>query len=352
MATRIIGSQTDWDGGEDADGHRTYRLHVQTQGTLLDGPASHMQTPGLPVPGAVWAYDNDYDPSAWYTGERTVRGIGKPPCEFFQHVYTYTTRRDRKGAGSGGGGGKNKDDRGARKKCADVRIEDPLAEPPRIDWAGTREQREMTEDRFGNRLRTTSFEQLSGPLVTFDESGERVTIEQNLIDPQLDLVRQMVDTLNEATLWRLPARCWKLSDRSFSRKLYGACGFYYVRTLVFEAKIRYDWVTEGYVGGWDRRVPEISSTALNGKWWEATPGSGRVWVIELFKSGVTPDANNPNHYIPIPNPRGGGYIQRILSKNPASPGVPALNEDDEKIIDVEYYGESDFFELGVPAYID
>ena len=66
MATFLKPGPRDWRMIRDGEGHRIYKLKLLVVSTTsLDGPATVLQTPGLPVYGSVWAVDNDVDLWAW-----------------------------------------------------------------------------------------------------------------------------------------------------------------------------------------------------------------------------------------------------------------------------------------------
>lgn len=349
MATEIVGAQTRWTGSRDNEGHRTYKLYVQTIGLPTDGPERHLSTPGLPNAGSVWVYDNDFDPYAWCDGsdELTPRqGQGQVNI-VYDHVFTFTSKPRGRRQGK-------KDDRGARKKCADVAIQDPLLEPAKTSGGAVRQTEEYTYDRFGDRLCATSFSPFIGPQVEFDRSRRQVVVEWNDLNLDLETVDPLVDTVNQDAMWGLPARCWKLCEWHWERKLYGECYFYYVKRFVFESNVRVvpENLTAGlnfvdkdtgntvnYPAGtvlsaWDHYVPDVSPLALSGDWdktvrpyvWQAKPGT---------------DYTKPGDYDVIKSPKGGGNISVCLSRT--TRGIPANGKDDELVWRIQVYSESDFF---------
>lgn len=357
MATAIVGGQTRWEGSRDAEGHRTYKLHVQTLGTQYDGPAVHMQTPGLPLPGSVWAYDNDVDVWAWCDGSAVLtprQGAGQVNI-VYDHVYTYSTKpRGRRG---------NKaDDRGARKKCSDVTITNPLAEPPKRSGGTVRNTEQYEYDKDGTRLRTTSFEPLYGPAIEFDRSRDQVTVEFNDVNLNYAKYKVLVDTVNDRTLWGLPARCWKLTEWHWDWKLYGTCLFYVTHRFVFESNASVAPAATSRLGSgltfvdkfsgnsylvpagtvysrWDHYVPDLCTLCTFGTWDKTVPNAP-VWVPA--GGGAGPDYTKPANYDVIPTPRKGvtGNVSRVLSA--ANRGQPAQTELDEIIWRIQAYQETDF----------
>lgn len=353
----IVGGQTKWAGGRDDEGHRTYKLYIMTVGTLLDGPAQHLQAANLPVPGSIWVIDNDFDPWAWCDGSAQLTPREERGNTCYDHVYTYTTkpRGHRRG---------QRDDRGDRKKCADVTIQDPLAEPAKTSGGAVRNQEEFAFDFFGNRLVTTSFEPFIGPAVEFDRSRGQVIVEYNDVNftaPDGTNYQTLVDTVNKSSLWGFNPRCLKLSDWHWDRKLYGSCLFYYTHRFTFESNVKVvpddgfptdfiidfetgDNIVGQFVGGdpysaWDHLIPDFSTTALNGHFDPNAGGTPPTFVLDNFGATV-PNPLNPWHYTQVKSNRGGGFWKGVLSGS--NTGEPASGPSDELIYYVKAYGETDF----------
>lgn len=351
MSTEIQGPGVQhWSGSIANDGHRDYKLIIRTKGGFGDGPASHMSTPGLPVAGSIWLYENVLDPWAWCDGSdgcQPVQGDGTR-ATFYDHTFAYSTRPR--------GQSKKPDDRGQKQKCSDITIQNPLSEPNGTSGGFVRASAEMTRDRFNKPLRYTSFEQITGPQAEFDDSHFTVTVTQNVPSLQLALVSGLKDHVNDATLWDLPARCWKLSEFHWERKLYGVCGFYYTRSFTFEGKTRPELSVNGLptgvlLSGWDKEVPDWSNKALHGKW-DRTPAAGGLgvrWVVQNFPDGTVPNKDNVNHYDLIPAPKGGGNIRAYLSQS--TPGTPATDEADIKKLSIQYYHAANLLTLGIPTVL-
>lgn len=357
MAAELVGGQVRWEGGRDSEGHRTYKLYLQTKGGLLDGPVTHMAAPGLPLPGSIWVYDNDSDPWAWCDG--SVRLTAREPRgnTFYDHEYTFSTkpRGQRRG---------KKDDRGARKKCSDVTITDPLAEPPKRSGGTVRNTEQFDYDKDGTRIRTTSFEPIYGPSIEFDRCRDQVTVEFNDVNLNYAGYKMMVDTVNQNPMWGLPARCWKLGEWHWDWKLYGTCLFYVTHRFVFESNAstapdhtsrlgqgltfvdRFSGnsflVPAGTVySRWDHYVPDLATLCVYGTW-DLTVVDNPPWIVGRDFSGTQVDYTKPANYMPIPNPRKnqGGNIKRVLSAT--TRGAPATDENDELIWRIQAYDETDF----------
>lgn len=351
-----------WGGGIDAEGHRTYKLKVQVEAGYGDGPAAVLNTPGLPQPGSIWLYENVTDPWAWCDGSAEVAGRqGDGQREtIWDLTYTYSTRPRGQRPGQGQGGGK--DDRGQGKKCADNSIQNPLSEPPRTSGGSVRYQEEARVDKDGRPLRNTAFEPIKGPQATFDKSRGQVVVEQNVLNLELQTCKKMMDSVNDATLWDLPARCWKLSEFHWERKLYGTCYFYYTRRFVFESSVYVvpagglsvvylsgfgeNLAAGSVVSGWDRIIVDEASRVLNGEW-KDNAGGGKKWVVANFRDGTVPDYTKQNHYVDLRNPTGAGNTRMFLSRTVR--GTPATDATDLNLIMLKKYSESNFLLLGIPT---
>jgi hypothetical protein len=361
MATFIVGSWVWLPGGFDPDGHRTWKVQIKTQGDPnLDGPATHALTPGLPLPGATYSAYHDLDIWAWCHGERTISPYGpytQGGVTHFIHEFTFSTKPAARSPNE-------RDDKGARKKCSDQTVQDPLMEPPAISRNSIRETREEWFDNGGGLLVYTSFEQMRGPAVTFDRHRDQVTIEQNLLDPQDKDMPGYIDFVNDQPLWDLPARCWKLCDRRWQRKSYGTCGFYYVRSLVFESNAEdvtslvtgnkpFPYSTfavlyngKNYLTHWDHYIADESNKMIAGSW--GANGGDYVplpWV----------DRKDPRAYIAAKD-RFYENTRIPLSNDPAHRGEPAKDPlgtrtgtSDMNWIRVNKYQQANFLLLGIPT---
>jgi hypothetical protein len=240
-------------------------------------------------------------------------------------------------------------------------------EPPAISRASIKEQREEWFDMNGKLLIYSSFEPIRGGPATFDRQRDQVTIEQNLLDPQDKDMAGFLNFLNDSPLWDRPARCWKLTDRRWQRKSYGTCGFYYVRTLVFEDNSEdvtdlalmgnttfpfADWSVlyngSYYLTHWDHYVLDESSKFIAGQWGQN--GGAFVpfpWIAR----------NDPRSYV---NAFDRNYqpIRAILSNDPAHKGEPAKDPlglitgtPDANYIRVQRYQEANMLLLGIPSTI-
>ena len=152
-------------------------------------------------------------------------------------------------------------------------------------------------------------------MVEFDSNRPTVSIGMNLSVLPLSTFAPMVDTVNDAVLWGLPKRCVKLTNVSWSRQLYGTCTFYY--TVNYEFDCRYDT--------FDRKVYDEGTKILN-------------------KDIANADKTNPEHFVRYKDVNG-DYSRVFLDGN----GAAITGSASPVEIDIEYYKESNFTTLGIPA---
>lgn len=324
MPGNLVGPKT-WSCERDEDGHRTYTIrHLVRMDSVTEGPAEALRTPGLPVNGSSWAFDDDVDLWAWClpTARVTPKVDDGEPNEYFEVEQQFSTRPQ------------------DRERCHDTPVEDPLLEPDRVSGTFTKYQEEAVFDRFGDPLKNSAHEQFRGPQVEFDANRPVVRVEQTVADLQLSLLAQLIDTLNDSTLWGFPARRVKLSNVSWEKKYYGPCYVYYTRTLEFE--VRYN--------GWDRCLLDEGTKVLNGHW---SPSTG-AWNVDDV-GGQSANASNPAHFIRFTD-RNGNPARVVLDGS----GLPAdvsigfgtatatVAGEGPGQLCFEYYGEGNFLLLGIP----
>ena len=199
-----------WGGDRDEEGHRTYRVeHLVETDNHLDGPQIVMNTPGLPVIGSFWSFGNDIDSWAFCYPDMKVTILKEKEGDKNFHWRVgqkFSTR--------------------PLKRCQDETVEDPLLEPQKISGNFVKYTKEASQDRFGNMIKNSAHEIYRGPQVEFDHNRPTVRVEQNEPLLGLETFTEMVDTVNDTTLWGLTKRKIKLSDVSWERKVHGVCDFY------------------------------------------------------------------------------------------------------------------------------
>jgi hypothetical protein len=295
MATVFMGTHS-WQGSRDAEGHRHYTVVSRVEGTANDGPASVLTTPGLPIPGQMWAFGEDFDIWAWCRYETEVEPESQGEPNFFWKVTNHFSTKPPEGR--------------ARQHDPDSRREDPLLEPPKISGGFNKKTVEITHDRFGRAIRTSSHEPVRGPEVEFDESHPTVTIEFNTLTLDLPLYSYMRDTVNDRDLWGMPKRTVRLADISWERRYWANSFVYYSVKFVFEANAR----------GWDRTLVDEGTKVLSGKW-VTTSGQERTWQLVNINGTITPDKTNPAHFIRFKDPQ--GESTRVVLDGDGKPFVPS-----------------------------
>ena len=326
MVAILRSGQSRWSGDTDDDGHRTYTIVHKVLADKLDGPNIVMNTPGLPLQGSCWSFDNDEDHWAlcWPTMKVTPKLNDQPNTEWTVEQ-KFSTR--------------------PFGRCENV--EDPLLEPQKVSGTFVKYTKEITKDRHGEQIKTSSHELIHGPLVEFDDNRPTVRVEQNVADLELGVLSSMVDTVNDATLWDLEPRKIKLSNASWNRKVYSDAGrctgtgttsdciYFYTRVLDFDINFE----------TFDRKIADEGTKVLHGHWED----SG--WVLDDI-DGAPPDFNNPQHFYRFKDRN--GENTRVLLNGQGEPisldetgtGTAGSNIYE---IDVEYYEESNLLLLGIPT---
>lgn len=289
MAT-VAKGMVKWSGGRDNEGHREYNATwlVQADNPSV-GPAGIFAASGLPAIGAAWPED------AWafcLPESEATPLVDKEQNIWWHVVQKFSTK--------------------PLKRCQTASIEDPLDEPPKLSGSFLRYTKEATVDRNGRPIQSSSHEVMRGKLVEKDGNRPQVIIEMNFGSNQLSTFAPMIDTVNDSTLWGLPARCVKLSNAPWRRVLYGICTYYY--TVAFEFDIDYNT--------WDRRLIDHGTRVL--------------------ACGGNP--NNPLDFVAYQDNNGNtGHVILDGSGNAwngtGSPGY----------IDAEFYSESNLLLLGIPS---
>ncbi len=244
----------DWSVERDDEGHRTYEVKWLIVADPADGPASILLSGVIANVGEIWNFSTDsIDAWAFTTPYVKVQRHDAKEGENGRHwavTQRYTTKPVRPD----------------RQRCQDLKIEDPLMEPPKVSGGFQKYTEEATRDRYGEPILNSSWELIRGQVVEFDANRPTVRVEQNVPLLGVEVFAPMIDTLNDSTLWGLPSRCWKLDNVSWERLYFGGCSVYYRRTLEFAGRFE----------GWDRTVQDEGSKVLNGDW----SGPGGSWKVK------------------------------------------------------------------------
>lgn len=313
MTASVVGGPISWSLDRDDEGHRTYTIAHRVKTTnALDGPGTVLLGFGVPQIGDIWAFGSETDPWAFCLPQVKVKHdqqVTGDPHRWWSVENRFSTR--------------------PINRCQDASIDDPLLEPDRISGSFVKYTEESPRDKDGLLLKSSSWEVFSGPLVEWDLNRPSVIIEQNRAVLQLELMSELVNNLNDRTLWGLAARKVKLSSISWQRKYYGTCGVYYTRR--FEFDINFDT--------FDREIPDQGSKCLRGSW----NGAGTSW--DLIGS---PDKDNPLDFQRFVD-RDGNMMNTLLNKA----GEPLVNVGtapaEALMFKVQKYGEVNFWKLGIPS---
>lgn len=225
----ILIGPVDWNLSMDSDGHRTYEITwlVEAENVdqnNIDDPSEMMRVPGLPTIGSSWSslsWITGYDDWAFCVPDLEVSpyDVQQGEAPLYYHVkQKFSTR--------------------PLRRCQDRQIENPLNEPPDISGSWVAKRVAPRVDRDGLPYCYLG-ELIMGPDTEIDDNDWEVKIEFNSAFLPLSLINSLRHSVNSAPLWGLPAGCVKFSSYSFSRRLYGRCGYYYRHSMGFQ--IRSSW---------------------------------------------------------------------------------------------------------------
>jgi len=315
MTATLLDGQSEWSMDRNDEGQRTYTItHKVVTDTSLDGPQVVLNTPGLPLPGSIWAYDNDIDAWAFCTGfmkiQKAPGNLKDNPVRNWRVTQKFSTI--------------------VPQRCNSTNIDNPLLEPMGVSGSFVKYTREATQDKDGNPIENSAHEMIRGPIVEFDANRPTVKITQNVATLGLDVFSGMVDTVNDAPLWGLSARKIKLSNVSWERLYHGNCFAYYSRAFDFDV----DFNT------FDRVALDEGTKALGRL--DTTTGT---WdSTSDFATGVPLDATNPLHFTRYKD-KHGENARVILDGS----GVPITTMASAGTITIQKYAESNFLTLGIPT---
>ena len=328
MALTTLNGPRTWELSRDQDGHRDYRVvHLvkdDLQGSI-PGPNTILNNPGIPLIGDPWVFGTDLD--IWATCRPEARVAAHEQNEqgrivVYRIEQVFSTR--------------------PFPRCQDVNIDDPLLEPPKVSGSFVKYTQEVTRNKDGNPIKTSSHELVRGPQVEFDFNRPTVRIEQNVADLELDVFSQMVDTVNDTTLWGLPARTIKLSNAPWERRYRGICEIYYTR--IFEFDIDYNT--------FDRVVVDEGTKCLRGKWKNYGTAANPNWLWDA-EPGANP--NNIKDFIQYKDKN--GENSRVLLDGQGLPfdgtvaGTGTGTGGSVGTINIQFYPESNFLLLGIPTLL-
>jgi hypothetical protein len=316
MATELMGGPFDITLVQDDEFDREYncKFHVMSDGTDDDGPNAVLNTPGLPVPGSAWIWEDTLDEEVYRLPRVGIRRHQELKATtrvyWWEIAFTYSS-----------------------KACAIVESSDPLLQPYKLSGSGIKYTEEKTHDRYRRPIQNSAFQQFRGNVVEFDANRPQVIIEQNVAYLEKELLAKLIDGVNEEPMWGLPARCWKFSDYGWQERCRAGGVAYYTRRLVFEAFVRInpdqpDPEADDYlISGYDRDLPDTATKVLWGHWsdkgkWIIDP----VGVDETTNEPIWPDPSNPKDFMRAVDRRG-NPTELILNGR----GVPYDPEEAEAV---------------------
>lgn len=298
--TAVAIGMRDWSGSRDEEGHRTYKAMTLVKCTSYDdGPDIVMFAAGLPAVGSAWDFGNGTDAWAFCLPTMTVQRHQPREGEkgwWWRVDQNFSTK--------------------PTNRCQNTNIENPLAEPPKLSGSFARYKERLRKRRDGSLILSSSHEEIQG--LERDANRPSVVIERNFGSLGLSIFAPMINTVNSHELWGLGPRKIMLVNASWTRNVYGTCGFYY--TVRYEFEVRYD--------GFD--LTDIADVGY--KTYIDKPGNSR---------------DNPKHF----EVWKGDYGENTPVKMLLDGNGDALDDptDPSFIDDVEWAEESNFYALGIPA---
>ena len=284
----------------DKEGHRTYKVDflVRTT-TVLDGAQVVRNATGLYAVGDYLddGIGNEDDLYALCIPSKMIKkvDVGGEPGRHWIVTQTFTTK--------------------SQDRCNTTEPVDPLVEP--LKWSGgfVKYTKQITKDKDGVALKSSSHEPFTGPAMEFDENRSTVAVTMNVGTLPLAQFSSMVDTVNQGTFWGMGSRKVKLSNVRWQQRVQDECFYYYTVTYEFD-------INDG-PHGFDRKVIDQGTKHL-------APGG---------------DNTKPGDFIAYKDTN--GENTKCLLDGSGS----LLTTNTPVEINVAYYPESDFTLLGVPATI-
>lgn len=313
-----------WSVTTDEDGYRTYTLKslVQVSSVVL-GPANALFAAGAPAVGSIWSFGGDIDSYCWCRPNASAEpALPEEPYDLWYLTQYFSNKPLNSGKG-----------------CASDTINDPLSQPQKYGGSFVKYTQSLARDRFGNMVRTSAGQQITGPQTEWDDNRPTVWVEQNVASLGISTIYNMRNCVNDNTLWGLPKRCIKLANITFSRELYGTCGFYFTRRFEFDINPE----------TFDREIPDYGELVLDGNWGTGT-GSG---------SGTNPNTWYPSgkkNVVRFHDNRG-NFLSTLLDGSGNPYGSGQFGSGTGFDINLGYgnkiqgYNEANFLTLGIPSSI-
>jgi hypothetical protein len=344
----VVGGPVAWRAEQDDDGFRTYRVTSRVKAGITESPAAVMLASGLPAIGSPFRITGftGYDDWVWCRPEMSITVDQEKPGDPAAYYLVENVYSD-------------KWEQGKSKRCNNTPVGDPLLEPMKVSGSFVRAQWEAKYDKDGVRLVTSANEPITGPGVTFDYVKPTVRIEQNVANLGLSTFASMVNTVNAYPLWGCPARCIKLANAPWERKVYGSCYFFYTRTFEFEVDV-YNKDKNGSLIGHDREVYDSGSMCLRGQWMtDSTTADYGKYKILADQTSTDPATilADPQYYFQAYKDMNNEHTRVFLDGHgrPANAELISLagtslgTAGPPASAVCRYHGESNFLLLGVPT---
>ncbi len=314
MSAEMIGL-LDWSLDRDDQGGREYKaLFLVKVSDPLDGPLTALLASGLPAVGSSWGINNEVDPWVYCQPKASVKQWHGRPGErhiwwAVEQTFSSPTRRG--------------------TRCNNTNVDDPMSEPPKVSGSFVRYTKEAQYRADGSLILSSCLQPITG--IEKDDGRAVVTIERNSLDNNLGQYASFFNTLNDSTVWGVPARHIKFSEFSFEQKFYGSCYVYYTHRLGFEIR--------GNGDGFDLDdVPDMG-------------------VMEFIFSEGGPYDNDierakPESYRCIKDPNGENIVNPVaLDGNGRRLQNPQVAGNTVFIPTVTLYNESNFYLMGIPSFL-
>jgi hypothetical protein len=369
MSASVVGDRPiSWLADTDDVGWRTYKVRWLVSASKTDSLPNVLNASGLPSIGSGLSLTGftGSDSWAWCRPEASVRIAPQikegDPAQYYVVETTYSNK--------------------PRWRCQDLEISNPLLEPQRISGGFRQAQKEMRTNLDGKKLVYSSGQPITGPQVMMDYAAPSVHVEQNVGSLALSTITMMVNTVNDRTIWGVPARFMKLAGVMWERKVYGRCGYYYTRSFDFEVN-NFTVDKNGDLIGWDKEVYDGSTQVLRGYWYpqavlpngNADPDKDKYIIdgttyrtvdtnIEPTGTGVADVLKVPQSDVIAYRDRNGAYSQCALDGH----GLPANTNwkqvdpttgavlrsgttGDPATAILQFHRESNFLLLGIPTVL-
>jgi hypothetical protein len=204
-----------------------------------------------------------------------------------------------------------------------------------ISGSFNRWTRETKVDKDDVPIESSSHEPITG--IEKDDTRPTVSFEWNTAVLDLSGMTNLINKVNDAPMWGVGARCIKLNEISWSRKVYGQSGFYFTKKFDFE--VRFD--TFDFA-----KILQTGFKCLRGAWVKPVPPS-TLWTWE---DDASADPTKRADFIRV----------KDALEEPEPMRVP-LDEDGRRLTDagdphfvtppVKIYEEVNFLSYGIPSQL-